>query len=94
MGATFAAGSIIFYCRKGGVGNQDYCFKQALAIKTAIDNPYALFNTFSVRDPGKILTNVDAPINMALLADSQAQVIAAAVVWQQGLRLSIYQPSS
>lgn len=94
LGEMWLPGSIIYVCRKGGKGNQDFCFQQALAIKTAIDSATALFTTFSTREEGKIMTNVDAPINAALLADSQAQVIASAVTWQPGLRLSIYQPSS
>lgn len=91
VGYACAPVTIIYISQWGGAGNnQSGTYSAAYAIKSSIDNVSALFTTFARVEEGKILSNVDAPVNSSLLADSEVQIVASAVAYTPGLRVQEY----
>ena len=70
--------------------NQGSVFNEIYAVKVAIDKRPSTLTTCTRIEEGKILTDVDSPINSSLLANSEVQVIASALQYMPGLRTQLY----
>jgi hypothetical protein len=91
VGLIRAPITIIYVTNWGGsTGTQNSCFGEALLLKNSIDKASTPFNNFFLAgEEGKILTNVDCPVNSALMANAQVDIIASAVQWLPGLVVQV-----
>lgn len=85
----------IYYVSALGVdvgGSQDNVDDQARKIMLAIDNPANVFETFGAFESGEVYSDLDNPINKALLADSKVPIISAFVRWNPGFLVNFQLP--
>lgn len=83
--------TIICVQQLGPAGTQNTAYEQVNIVKQAFDAANANWTNFTVLEEGRLFSNVDAPVNAELLAESQVQVIAAALHYLPGLLVALDQ---
>lgn len=84
----------IFYVAAlgGPTGSQDYVNEQMINLMLAIDNPANQFENFGAFESGDLSSDLDNPVNRALLADSKVSIISAHVRWNPGFLVNFQSP--
>lgn len=83
--------TVIAVWRTGGaLGNQNSTFPSILKVKKFIEARPSTFETFQRIEQGKIMSSVDAPLNMDLRGDGQGPVTCSALIYNPGVLVQLY----
>ena len=91
VGLMRAPVTLFYLIQWGGAwNNQDGAYEGVQQIKAVIDTPPSTFTTFYPIEEGVIDSSDECPVNAALFADSQVQIVSAELRYNPGLLVGLY----